>query len=122
MAHILVIDDDYSVQSFITEVLGMNGHTFETAANGYDGVMLSKKTKFDLMIVDRNMPVMDGIHAVAAVRAEPKTKDVKIIMCTSCSVGKEVDEAFAAGANDYILKPINIQMLTAKVAKWTTPK
>lgn len=122
MAHILVIDDDYSVQSLVTDILGLAGHTSETAANGYDGVMLTKQHKFDLIIVDRNMPVMDGIHAVAAIRAEPKTKDLKIIMCTSCSVGKEVDEAYAAGANDYILKPINIQMLTAKVGKWTGAK
>lgn len=117
MAHILIVDDEDSIRELIKEVLGMDGHTFEGAANGKEALELIRKQKFDLVILDRNMPQMTGIQALAILRANPAYKDLKVLMCTSASVTREVDEAFEAGANDYILKPINLAMLQGKVKK-----
>lgn len=117
MARILIVDDEPSIRELIKEVLLMQGHTFATAENGSQALEKLRAEKFDLMISDRNMPVMDGIQAVTLARSNPAYAKMKIIMCTSCSVGKEVDEAFKAGANDYCLKPINLQLLAAKVLK-----
>ncbi len=117
MARILVVDDEDSIRELIKEVLSMDGHTFETAGDGAQALELIRKTNFDLVILDRNMPTMTGIQALAILRSNPSYKGLKVLMCTSASVTKEVDEAFAAGANDYILKPINLAMLQGKVKK-----
>ena len=117
MARILVVDDEDSIRELIKEVLSMDGHTLETAGDGAQALELIRKTNFDLVILDRNMPTMTGIQALAILRSNPSYKGLKVLMCTSASVTKEVDEAFAAGANDYILKPINLAMLQGKVKK-----
>jgi len=117
MAHILVCDDDEHIRELIKEVLSIDGHTFDTAANGAEALERLRTGTYALLIIDRNMPKMNGVHAVQLIRSNPNTKDLKVLMCTSASVTAEVDEAFAAGATDYILKPINLQALAAKVKK-----
>lgn len=117
MAHILVVDDEESIRELIKEVLAMDGHTFDMASNGSEALEHIRKKPFDLVILDRNMPTMSGIQALEVLRANPKYKALKVLMCTSSSVTKEIDEAFAAGANDYVLKPINLQALLGKVTK-----
>lgn len=117
MAHILIVDDEEAIRELIKEVLAIHGHTFDMAGNGAEALERLRKAKYDLIIMDRNMPKMTGVQAVTMLRSNPAFKDVRVIMCTSASVAKEVDEAFNAGANDYILKPINLQLLAAKVVK-----
>ena len=117
MAHILVVDDEESVRELIKDLLTMDGHTVEMAANGQEAVAAVRAKPFDLVVMDRNMPKSDGILALTIIRCDAKLKNLKVIMCTSASVNKEIEEAFAAGANDYILKPLNIQMLLGKVKK-----
>lgn len=117
MGHILIVDDDESVRELIKDILTMHGHTMDLAANGSEAVAFVVKKPYDLVIMDRNMPKTDGVQAVAIIRSNPKYKSLKILMCTSVSVTREVDEAFEAGANDYILKPINMTQLVTKVAK-----
>lgn len=121
MAHILLVDDDDNVRSLMKEIVLMAGHTCDEAVNGSEGLAKLRKGKYDLAIFDRNMPVMDGIQAITTLRAFPQFKDFKVLMCTSASVNKEVEEAFAAGATDYILKPINLQMLIGKLNKHLGP-
>jgi CheY-like chemotaxis protein len=117
MAHILIVDDEDSIRELIKEVLAMDGHTFDMAGDGSQALEKIRSKPFDLVIMDRNMPTMTGIQALAILRAHPKYKELKVLMCTSASVTKEIDEAFEAGATDYILKPINLQMLLGKVTK-----
>lgn len=117
MARILVVDDEESIRELIKEVLSPDGHHFDEAGNGAEALEKLRAAEYDLLIIDRNMPRMTGIEAVTILRANPKLKSLKVLMCTSASVTKEVEEAFSAGANDYILKPINLQMLAGKVKK-----
>lgn len=119
MAHILVVDDEAAIRELIQEVLAMEGHTCDQAENGSLALDCLKAKKYDLMIIDRNMPKMTGIQALQILRGLPAFKEFKVIMCTSASVTREVDEAFEAGATDYILKPINLAMLAGKVRKIT---
>lgn len=117
MAHILIVDDEESIRELIRMVLETNGHTFDLAADGSEALERLRKAKYDLVIMDRNMPKMTGVQALTVLRTNPAFKDLKVLMCTSASVAKEVDEAFQAGANDYILKPLNLQLLASKVSK-----
>lgn len=121
MARILLCDDEPSIRELIKEVLSADGHAFDEAENGMEALEKLRGGAYDLLIIDRNMPKMTGIQAVTVIRSNPKLAALKIIMCTSASVTAEVDEAFAAGASDYLLKPINLQMLMGKVKKHLTP-
>ncbi|MBI5247250.1 MAG: response regulator [Elusimicrobia bacterium] len=117
MARILIVDDEEFIRDLIKEVLTPQGHEFELAANGSEAFELMRKKTIDLAIVDRNMPGMTGIEVVQLIRQNPKTKTMKVLMCTASSVTKEIDEAFNAGADDYILKPLSFPALLGKVAK-----
>jgi two-component system alkaline phosphatase synthesis response regulator PhoP len=115
MARILVVDDEESVREFISDLLAMGGHAVDQACDGLEAVSMARKKRYDLVILDRIMPKTDGIMTLTILRCDPKLQGLKVLVCTSVSVNKAVEEAFAAGADDYILKPINIQALLAKV-------
>ena len=117
MARILVVDDEETVRAFITDLLTMDDHTVDQAANGLEAVAAARKNPYDLVILDRNMPKTDGTMTLTILRCDAKLKNLKVLMCTSVSLTKELDEAFQAGANDYILKPLNLQSLLGKVKK-----
>ena len=117
MARVLIVDDEEFVRDLIKEVLLAQGHEFELAADGAEALDILRKKAIDLAIVDRNMPGMSGIQVVQLIRQNPRTKALKVLMCTASVVTKEIDEAFAAGADDYILKPLNFSTLLSKVTK-----
>ncbi len=117
MARILIVDDEEYIRDLIKEVLMSQGHEFELAADGSAAFEIMRKKTIDLAIIDRNMPGMTGIEVVQLIRQNPKTKGIKVLMCTGSSVTKEIDEAFAAGADGYVLKPLSFPALLAKVAK-----
>jgi len=117
MARVLIVDDEKPIRELIREVLSAQGHEFELAADGAEAFASMRKRSFDLAIVDRNMPGVTGIEVVEAIRKDPKTAAMKVLMCTASSVPLEIDEAFAAGADDYILKPLNFPELMGKVAR-----
>lgn len=117
MARVLIVDDEEYIRDLIKEVLLAQGHEFELAPGGKEALEILRRKAIDLAIIDRNMPGMSGIEVVQLIRQNPKTKGLKILMCTGSSVTKEIDEAFAAGADDYLLKPLNFPALLGKVAK-----
>jgi hypothetical protein len=122
MAHILVVDDEEPLRKLIKEVMMMNGHTCDLASNGLEALERIRKTPYDLVIIDRNMPTMDGIQTVALLRSNPQYQSLKVLMCTSVSVAKEVDEAFTSGVTDYVLKPFTLQALANKVKNLLAPQ
>ncbi len=117
MARVLIVDDEEYIRDLIKEVLMGQGHEFDLAADGVGAFEILRKKTIDLAIIDRNMPGMSGIEIVQLIRQNPKTKGLKVLMCTGSSVTKEIDEAFNAGADDYILKPLSFPALLSKVAK-----
>lgn len=119
MARILVADDDGSVLEMIKDALLMSGYEVDTAADGAMVLAMIRKKPYDLLLLDRNMPKMDGLQTLQLIRgnSDPKLRAMKVIMCTAASVTREIDEAFAAGATDYLLKPIMLQMMFGKVQK-----
>lgn len=118
MARILIVDDEEAIRDLIKEVLSSDGnHEFHLAAHGAQAFEILRQHAVDLAIIDRNMPGMTGIEVVQLIRHNPKTAAIKVLMCTGSSVTKEIDEAFAAGADDYVLKPLNFAQLLGKAAK-----
>lgn len=121
MANILIVDDDAAIRDLIKEVLAVQGHTFSMASSGAEALALVAKTRFNLVILDRNMPKMSGLDVLKTLRASPATAKLKVLICTAAGMLSEVDEAFSAGATDYIVKPLDFAKLTAKAARHTQP-
>ncbi|TPW18678.1 MAG: integral membrane sensor hybrid histidine kinase, partial [Elusimicrobia bacterium] len=69
MARILIVDDEPAIRELIATVLGMHGHACDMADGGVQALSHLQRKPYDLLIIDRNMPVMDGIQAVSALRA-----------------------------------------------------
>lgn len=115
MARLLVVDDDIAVQMTLRHLLEIEGHAVDTVSDGNEAVTRIKEAAYDLVILDRWMPIMPGIDVLHVLRATPKYKDLPIFMLTSASVTKEIDEAFESGANDYILKPVNLDHFIVKI-------
>jgi two-component system chemotaxis response regulator CheY len=86
------------------------------AENGQDGLdKLAQNMPIDLVMLDWNMPIMDGITMLKNVRANGSYKNVKVVMCTSESEKPKVIEALKAGANNYIVKPFTPEALKEKI-------
>lgn len=121
MANILIVDDDAAIQDLIKDVLQPQGHSCTLASSGAKALDAIGRTRFDLVILDRNMPVMGGLQVLKTLRSNPATAGLKVLFCTAAERMAEVDEAFSAGATDYIVKPLDFAKLKAKVAHHTRP-
>ncbi len=114
----LMLVDDSSTMRRIqkTQLTNLGVSTVIEAENGEQALsVLSENMPVDVVLLDWNMPVMDGITFLRQARTKPEYKDVKIIMCTSESEKERVVEALKAGANNYIVKPFTPQALKEKL-------
>lgn len=117
MAQILVVDDEASIREIARKLLTLHGHAVDTAADGSEAIERLEKKDYDLMLLDHFMPKIPGIQVVEIVRTSPKFKKLKILMLTSMTVTKDVDEAFEAGIDGYVIKPFNMKHLIETVKK-----
>jgi two-component system chemotaxis response regulator CheY len=112
----LVIDDSRTVRIIIGQILRDIGFEVFEAANGLEALdQLERHPDVELLLVDWNMPQMNGFDFLCAVRAQPAYDGVRILMVTSESQGQQVVKALAAGANEYLMKPFNKDVLVAKL-------
>jgi two-component system chemotaxis response regulator CheY len=117
MASILTVDDSPSVRQMIKLVLGPAGHQVAEAADGSEGLSKAKGQRYDLVITDLNMPVMNGLEMIRGMRALPSFTGVPIVFLTTESDDSVKQEAKAAGATGWITKPFKPEQLLAVVAK-----
>jgi len=109
---ILVVDDSATVCREHRAVLSEAGFTVHEAANGYEALELMLTERFALLVVDINMPVMDGYSFVAAVRRGATQSSVPILMVSSDEVATALPLAYANGANAFLHKPAERGQLT----------
>ncbi len=117
MATILTVDDSPSVRQMVKLVLGNSGHAVTEACDGSDGLAKAAAQKFDLVLTDLNMPVMNGIDMIRGLRKMPAMNGVPIVFITTESDDAAKQEAKAAGATGWITKPFKPEQLHAVVAK-----
>ena len=106
MAHnILVVDDSSVERSRLEKLLGAAGYMVVTAADGALALEAVKRSKPDLILMDVNMPVMDGFAATRALRADPATKDIPVVLVTGKD--QKADKAWGQmlGAKGYVTTP-----------------
>jgi two-component system, chemotaxis family, chemotaxis protein CheY len=112
----LVIDDSRTVRLIIGDILRELGIEVLEAKNGLEALELVKHgPEFDLLLVDWHMPEMNGLDFIKAVRSDQANDTVRILMVTSEAQGEQVVQALGAGANEYLMKPFNKEVLVAKL-------
>ncbi|MDH4226130.1 MAG: response regulator [Deltaproteobacteria bacterium] len=108
MAKVLVVEDSPTMRQLITFTLKrLKDVEIVEANDGVDGLKKISGGKFDLILTDINMPIMDGIKLVSLIRKDPNNKDVPIVVITTEGGQEDRDRALALGANSYITKPIH---------------
>ncbi len=112
---VLIIDDDGVTRLTVKTILKKSGYEVTEATNGREGFSLFMEIKPDLVLMDVVMPEMDGYAATQAIRHYEKHRSTPIIMLTSLDDINSIDQAFDAGATDFITKPINWSLLSQRI-------
>jgi len=115
MAKILVIEDDPKTIKLLTDVLEHAGHSLLLAGNGELGVKLAQDGMPDIILMDLQLPVKDGLTATREIKATPKTKHIPIIALTALAMKSDEERALTAGCDGYIAKPVSIKYLLDKI-------
>ncbi len=114
---ILAVDDSASMRQMVTFTLKGAGYDVEEAADGQQALDKAKGGKFDLVLSDVNMPVMDGITLIKELRTLSNYKFTPILMLTTESTGDKKSEGKTAGATGWIVKPFNPDQLLTTIKK-----
>ncbi|MFC7879490.1 response regulator [Isoptericola sp. NPDC057391] len=112
----LIIDDARVMRRIVATTLRQLGYETAEAAHGGEALdLLEAGERFDLACVDWNMPVMDGLQLVQAVRARREWRDLTLLMVTTESEQSQIVRALAAGAHEYLIKPFTPDALMGKL-------
>src|SRR5688572_25481035 len=103
MARVLVVDDSRTMLDVVKNELVRLGHEVETAADAQQALTRARAGAFDLALLDKNLPGMTGLQLISALRREPGQAGLKVIMCTASGMLADVQNAFQAGADDYLV-------------------
>jgi len=117
-SYILLVEDNLFNQQVAKELLEEAGAAVVIANNGKEALDLLVKKHFDCVLMDMQMPVMDGLEATRQIRANPKLAATRIIAMTANAGRENWKRCFDAGMNDFITKPIEFQLLLTTLAKW----
>ncbi|KAF1028621.1 MAG: Chemotaxis protein CheA [Pseudomonas sp.] len=118
---VLVVDDSVTVRKVTSRLLERNGMNVLTAKDGIDALAVLEEHTPDLMLLDIEMPRMDGFEVAIQVRNDSRLKRLPIIMITSRTGQKHRDRAMAIGVNDYLGKPYQESVLLDSIAYWSKP-
>lgn len=116
---IMVVDDSVTVRKVTSRLLERHGMNVLTAKDGVDAMLLLEEHMPDLMLLDIEMPRMDGFEVATQVRADERLCHLPIIMITSRTGQKHRDRAMAIGVNDYLGKPYQESVLLESIAQWS---
>ncbi|GMQ75360.1 MAG: hypothetical protein BMS9Abin01_0608 [Gammaproteobacteria bacterium] len=113
--HILVVDDEVNIAHSLNFLMEKVGYSVRIAADGEEAIEAIKEARPDLILLDINMPRLNGYQVCEMVRADPEWKDILIVMLTAKGRDIEREKGLAVGADDYITKPFSTQEVIDKV-------
>ena len=113
MIRILIAEDDYDVSQLFKHVLLQKGYSVVTVSDGSEALEAMNKEKFDLLISDVMMPVMDGFELVRTMRES--NDQTPVLMITAKDAFDDMQEGFLSGTDDYMVKPVNVNEMLLRV-------
>ena len=117
-AHVLLVEDNALNQQVATELLVLDGLRVTTAPNGAQALLELARADFDLVLMDMQMPVMDGLTATAAIRRNARWHDLPIVAMTANALNEDRVRCLQAGMNDHLIKPIEPHLLRQALRRW----
>ena len=119
MSHrILIIEDNENNRCLFRDILVFHGYKVTVASDGQEGVALARELKPDLILMDIQMPGMDGMTAGCILKGDPATSGLKIVAITSFAMRGDQEKILAAGFDGYLSKPISTRELPGLVKQW----
>lgn len=115
---ILIVEDDLKSLKLFRDLLEASGYASLEATNGKKAVELAREKKPDLILMDIQMPVMDGFEATKILKAGAETRNIRIIALTSYAMKEDDEKVREAGCDGYITKPIDTKEFLKKVAEY----
>ena len=119
MSHkILIVEDNENNRSLFRDILTFHGYEVSIAADGREGVAQARELKPDLILMDIQMPGMDGMTAGGILKGDPATSGLKIIALTSFAMRGDQEKFLTAGFDGFLSKPISTRELPGLVKQW----
>ena len=115
MSTVLLVEDDPDIRHLVSYKLTKGGFDVIEAADGFAGLQAARQSPPDLVILDVRMPRMSGLEVCRELRAAPGTATVPIIMLTARARPQDLEQAYAAGATEYVVKPFSPRVLLERV-------
>ena len=119
---ILLVEDHEEIWDFLSRRLKRRGFDVVVATDGQEGVDKSKSEVPDIILLDMNLPTLDGWTAAGMIKAEATTSHIPIIALTAHAMSGDREKAVAAGCDDYCAKPIDFSGLLAKIDQYAPNK
>jgi two-component system, cell cycle response regulator DivK len=113
--NILVIEDDEMNLDMITQRLKLRGYRVLGAVDVFDGINLAREEAPDLILMDVNLPEIDGWEVTRRLKAEPATRHIPVVALTAHAMVSDRDKALQAGCDDYETKPVDFPRLVSKM-------
>jgi signal transduction histidine kinase/DNA-binding response OmpR family regulator/HPt (histidine-containing phosphotransfer) domain-containing protein/tetratricopeptide (TPR) repeat protein len=120
-ARILLVEDNTINQELARDLLGRAGMLVSVAADGREALLQLRSDTFDAVLMDCQMPVLDGYAATRELRRDPRLRDLPVIAMTANAMAGDRDKVIEAGMNDHVAKPIVVEELFATLARWVRP-
>lgn len=117
MAKILLVEDNEMNRDMLSRRLERRGYGVLIATDGEEGVLLARKEKPDLILMDMSLPVLDGWEATRRIKAEGETRHIPVIALTAHAMTTDEQRAREAGCDDFDTKPIELARLLSKIEK-----
>jgi CheY-like chemotaxis protein len=121
-ANVLLVEDNEINQQVAKEILEGAGLIVALANDGQEGVNAVKESNYDVVLMDIQMPVMDGLTATREIRKDNRFKKLPIIAMTAHAMAGDEDKSFQAGMNGHVTKPIDPDQLFSTLQKWIKPR
>lgn len=115
MTKILYVEDNEDNIYMLTRRLGRKGYEVLVATDGASGVEMAKSESPALVLMDLNLPIMDGWEATRRLKAAPETEDIPVVALSAFAMAGDRDRALEAGCDDYVSKPIDFKLLYSKI-------
>jgi CheY-like chemotaxis protein len=115
MTTILLVEDNEMNRDMLSRRLIRKGFTVNTAVDGEDGLAKVAESRPDLILMDMNLPVLDGWQATRRLKADATTSSIPVIALTANAMGGDREQALAAGCEDYDTKPVDLERLLGKI-------
>jgi two-component system cell cycle response regulator DivK len=115
---ILVVEDEEDNRQILRDLLTSGGYDMIEAETGQDAISAAEANRPDLILMDIQLPILDGYEATRRIKADPSLRSIPVIAVTSYALSGDEAKARAAGCNDFVPKPFSPRQLLAKIRQY----